>query len=340
MDFHAYGCVVSVAGFIYGGIGYGLSILTCIFGTAIHRFFPEFASPPAPKLYRERRTTQELTLKTRRSRSCTKETASRPSATENLEVRYTFDSGSTASKLSVDNIHHNLRRVSSLESLDHHRSFVTVAPVITINHVDRKKKTEDNNNTDKSRQSFTLAHPPSLPNLPRRQPSPPAQPSRAGSAFRLANLKASWGHEKPKIHRSASSPHLMEFAKEDKGVFKDLCEEKLPSVLSKKGSKKPLKQDKRPSSAHSQTSSAKFFSSFPKNVEKKRSQTLTRTHPYDAPYFVALPIPPIPPMPSDEELRVKQTKRHKTLPPERTEEKRQRSSTSPQRISFFKTSKS
>lgn len=343
-----YRCAVGIAGFIYGSIGYGLSILTCIFGTAIHRFFPKLAARPALKLPKisPGRTTQGL--KPRQSRSCSKAGAMRRSAPVIHKASQTLDSRVSASKPSVDNA--QLRRVSSLESLDRRRSFVLVAPVITINHVDRvdnmsikaptvtihpspDRISEDNDNINyKLKRSFTLAHPPSLPNLPRRRPSPPADSAnRSASTFRLNDLKRSWGSEKPKIYRSASSPHLMEFAQQDRCDLKDHSQNKVRPVLSGKSNKKSLKQDKRPSTAHSQFSSSRFFASFPKNIEKKRSQTISRTQPYDAPYFVP---PPVPPIPSHDVVRAKETKRSATLPSDKPK-KSERSSISPQRISLF-----
>jgi hypothetical protein len=91
-----------------------------------------------------------------------------------------------------------------------------------------------------------LIHPPSLPDFSHRRPPPPEESNR--TPFRLVNLRP-WGNEKPRIHRSASSPQLTEFAKEEKPGLKELRQEKVRPVLKRK---KSLKQEKRPSSSHVQ----------------------------------------------------------------------------------------
>lgn len=232
---------------------------------------PRFAahpSPKRPKISRGRRAPRAASQgsKSRSSRSCSQEPTLRLSAPAVLKANETSTSRTSASNSSLPPIENaQLRRVASLESLDRRRSFVLVAPVITINHVDRvdnmsieaptitihpnpSKKSQDK--IKPKPRSQTMAHPPSLPNLPHRQSSPPPEPNR--TAFRLANLKPPWGNEKPKIHRSASSPQLMKFAEEEKACLKEYCQEKVQPVLSARNGKKSLKQEKRPSSSHSQ----------------------------------------------------------------------------------------
>jgi hypothetical protein len=104
-----------------------------------------------------------------------------------------------------------------------------VTPVITINHVDRVDNMnvkitthpEDQLNSNTLSASF---HPPLVPNLPRRRS--PSVPLRSAPAFHLASLKPLWGSEKPKIHRSASSPQLTDIIKEKRNP-KELRQEKV-----------------------------------------------------------------------------------------------------------------
>lgn len=350
------------------------SILTCILGAVLRQFFPEPMAYPAPKLpiiSRGRRIPKAPAQgsKVRQTRSSSKRPPdpSAPGISKcNSEATTSkISTNGTSTSLSVPPDSPRLRRVSSLDSFSRRHEFVLVAPVITINHVDHvdnmnvkaptitihpspNRQSEDK--VCSKRRSLTLAHPPSLPDLPRRHPSPPREGSRSGSPFRLSSLKPLWGGEKPKIHRSASSPQLSEFTEgklplpDSKARKKD----KTAFSLSGKSSKKTLRQEKSLDCVASQckaqisfchlsctilirtpASHSKFFSSSPKNVEKKRSQVL-RTQPYEAPYFVR---PPAPPMFLDDVDRSKEGKRSKTLPPE----KLVRPSTAPHR--FFKLDK-
>ncbi|KXN88888.1 hypothetical protein AN958_06758 [Leucoagaricus sp. SymC.cos] len=353
MDCQANGCFAGVVGFIYAGMGFGLSILTCIFWAALRRFLPDIAENPAPvpKISHGRRvirvTTQRSDLKSRQSRSHSKQLGLRPPVPATLKkASETIGAGASTPALHPPTNNAQIRRAASLESLGRRHSLVLVAPVITINHVDcvdnmsikaptitihPNKHSEESLIKSKPR-SFTMAHPPSLLDLPRHRSSPPPETNRAGTAFRLVNLKPPWGIEKPKIHRSVSSPHLVEFMQK-KGIL-ERSQEKDQPVLSGKSCKRLLKQEKRPSSASSQnSSSSKFFSSLPKNVEKKRSQAL-RTQPYNAPYFVPPPVS----VPFEEPRGDKVAKHRTTLPSERTEKTR-RPSTAAHKIFLSKAEK-
>lgn len=156
-----------------------------------------------------------------------------------------------------------LRRVASLDSFDRRSSFVLVAPVITINHVDRVDNmsikaptitihpsfgSQTEKKPNPKRRSLTMGQQP-LPDLsPPRSPLPREGP-RPGPVFRLSSLKPLWGaSDKPNIHRSASSPHLAEFVEREVAVLelkRDGCKEKPQLItLSSKGSKKTLRQKK------------------------------------------------------------------------------------------------
>ncbi|KAF9451407.1 hypothetical protein P691DRAFT_787229 [Macrolepiota fuliginosa MF-IS2] len=348
MGSQTHGFIVGFAGLLYGTVGCGLSILTCIFGAALYRLFPELTAHPAPKIPiiaggRQIRVPAQG-LKPRQGRSSSRRpppplgiSKSKFGLTKNQTIADVSSSGQAPPDGS------RLRRVSSLDSFDHRHSFVLVAPVITINHVDyvdnvsikaptitiHPRQSEEHVSVGSKRRSLTLAHPPSLPDLPR--PSPPTEGIRTGSAFRLPGLKPLWGGEKPKIHRSASSPQLSEFTEGEISFLdsrKD-CKDKISFGLSEKSSKKTLRHEKSSNTLASQSSHSKFFPSFPKNAEKKRSQVL-RTQPYDAPYFVC---PPVPPMPSEDGGHGKEAKRSKTLPPE----KLTRPPTAPLRFKLEKT---
>jgi hypothetical protein len=146
-----------------------------------------------------------------------------------------------------------LRHATSLDSFRAENSLVSVAPVITINHVDRvdnmsikaptitlhpKAGSDFRENQSSKRRSATISHQP----LPPQPLSTEDLPVGAGLA--LSNLEPSW-NDNSGIHRSASSPHLASFAEKGLSTLEPKRKEKIHAIcLSGKGGKRTTRQER------------------------------------------------------------------------------------------------
>lgn len=144
-----------------------------------------------------------------------------------------------------------LRHATSLDSFCSENSLVLVAPVITVNHVDRIDNTSinaptitlypsaSNNSGEKQiskRRSATISH----QLLPPRPLSSEDSPVEATPT--LLNLKTSWD-DNSGIHRSASSPQLASLSEKKLSIFESKRKEKRLGSLPRKGGKRITRDD-------------------------------------------------------------------------------------------------
>lgn len=307
MDPQAYGYMVGIVCFLYGTIGYGLSVCSYVLETVLLRPLFSKSTVAPPPLIRAPRNRKSFTKSRSRQTHRSSDTETSESVTSNP---INHPAGSMLLQPQT-----RLRRVSSLHSLDYSHSFILVAPAITIHHPDHidnlsadaptiaipNSETRTYNTLISKQRDLALDPTPPC-NVLSHDPIPIITTSRPGTAFRLSSLRP-WGKERPQVLRSASSPQLNELGTHQLG--------------SKKGERIKIEPSAKNRGRRLQQRNSTLSQSLAKNAEEKKRPQILRTRPYDAPFFVPPPVPPIP----SNVVQRKVGKRGATLPPESTKRK-------------------
>ncbi|KAH9486321.1 hypothetical protein JR316_0000385 [Psilocybe cubensis] len=341
MDTRSQGLLVNAAGFLYGTLGFALSVLAALL-SAIYPSKVQYAGgiafhkqPTLPNAARGRRPVRTISDQQVEG------------AKEKLPLLQVVEE---VKKVSRDK---TVRRSVSAHELRHS---VSMVPVITVDYFGSAESPRRASagpvlidspsisnpvTTLPEHIPFVITPPPTPPtvasSLPTSPPasapcSPPATISSIStdasvksdkSGFRLFHIKH-WGKDKPKntpnLARRQSSPHLCP---------KKLCHKhtnsdgNIPIVVNIETKPKSRKMLRKMSSGPVQEKVT--TTPPPRKSEKKRSQTL-RTHPYDAPYFAVPPVPPLPAYrPQFREEAIQQTRDPNASPGRSLEKKSSRS---------------
>ncbi|KIM47547.1 hypothetical protein M413DRAFT_439211 [Hebeloma cylindrosporum] len=298
MDTRSRNILVNVAGWLYGFLGFSLSVVTALFSVFQRRSPPSKNPVPAKSLP----TKPNLPPNARGRRIL------RSFSDQSVGAPAPAPTPASVAKLREST-------TGKRKIISSHRRSRSLIPIIKIDHFDHiespRQLSAGSLKIEPPIPESTVTNP--LPKSYRFTISPDESlPKSGGStanvvvgdrpAFRLFNPK-SWGKDRPNVERRSSSPQLFHppaalpsLTGSPASHKQSNSDGKLKAGSSSKGEEKPAtrKVIRKAKSCYNVREKVNVNVEppppIPRNVEKKRSQTL-RTQPYEAPYFCTPPIP-------------------------------------------------